>query len=202
MRGSNSKKLIVAAAVAVSLVSPAAPALAQASDSYKFLKAVRERDGNIVDTMLATPNAVLLNAKDREKGETALHIVTSQRNLSWLRYLISKGARIDLQNKEGSTPLAVAAQLGWLEGAEQLAARKANVNLGNVRGETPLILAVHRRDLAMVRLLLANGANAKKTDRIAGLSALDYARRDPRAAIILRALDAPVASGKAIQGPS
>jgi uncharacterized protein len=43
----------------------------------------------------------------------------------------------------------------------------------------------------MVRLLLARGASPKRTDNVANLSATDYARQDPRAAEILKALTAP-----------
>jgi len=194
------KKLMAAAAAAIALSALSVPAQAQNSDSYKFLKAVRDGDGGEVDKLLASPNPVLVNAKDPAKGDTALHIVTGDRNLSWLRFFIGKGAKIDAQNREGDTPLTVAAQLGWVEGAEQLLARGAAVNLANKRGETPLILAVQRRDLPMVRLLIAKGADPKKGDRVAGYSALDYAKRDARSATILKALEAPPADKK-IAGP-
>jgi ankyrin repeat protein len=194
------KRLIAGAAAAVALSVLGVPIEAQNSDSYKFLQAVREGDGSEVEKLLAAPNPVLVNVKDSARGETALHIVAGERNLSWLQFLMSKGARVDIQNREGYTPLAVAAQLGWVEGAEQLLSRGAAVDLSNGRGETPLILAVQRRDLAMVRLLLAKGANPNKPDRVAGYSALDYAKRDGRSAIILKALEAPGAK-KAVAGP-
>ena len=67
--------------------------------------------------------------------------------------------------------------------------RRAQVDATNGQGETALILAVQQRDLAMVRQLLASGANPARTDRAAGMSALDYARRDTRAAVILKLLE-------------
>jgi ankyrin repeat protein len=194
------KKLMTGAAAAIALTALAVPAQAQNSDSYKFLNAVRNGDGAQVQDLLATPNIALVNAKDLAKGEAALHIVASQRNLSWLGFLVGKGARVDVQNREGDTPLALAAQLGWIEGADQLLARGAAVDLANRKGETPLILAVQRRDLPMVRLLLSQGADPKKSDRVAGYSALDYAKRDGRSASILKALEASPAETKA-QGP-
>jgi ankyrin repeat protein len=194
------QKIIRLAAAALALF--AAPATAQGfSDAYNFLKAVREGDGSKVSELASVPGSIVVNAKDRATGDGALHIVARDRNLGWLAFLIGKGARPDLQNNEGMTPLAIATQIGWAEGAQLLLDRRASVDLANVRGETPLILAVQNRDLAMVRLLLGRGANPKRTDRVAGYSALDYARKDARSAAIVKLLEAPVTPAKAAQGP-
>jgi uncharacterized protein len=53
----------------------------------------------------------------------------------------------------------------------------------------------------MVRLLLGKGANPKRTDRVAGYSALDYAKQDGRAGAILKLLEAKPETPKAIAGP-
>lgn len=195
------KTLIYGMAAALALGAHAAPAGAQGSDSHKFLQAVKSGDGAKVEEVLATPGTNIINSKDREDGDTGLHIVARDRNLEWLRYLIGKGARTDIQNREGDTPLATAAQIGWIEGVEALLARGAGVNVANGRGETPLILAVHKRDVAMVRLLLSQGADPNRADRIAGYTALDYAKRDGRSPAILKLLEAPAAPVKKAQGP-
>jgi uncharacterized protein len=187
-------------ALAVLIVAPAS---AQSfSNTYNFLKAVKERDGTKATEALSEPGSTVVNAKERSTGDGGLHIVTRSRDLAWLGFLLSKGARPDLQNQEGNSALSIAAQLGWIDGAQVLLARKATVDLPNSRGETPLILAVQRRDLAMVRLLLSRGADPKKTDRVAGLSAIDYARQDSRAAAVLKLLEAPAAAKpKPVAGP-
>ncbi len=64
----------------------------------------------------------------------------------------------------------------------------AKVDLPNNQGETPLIMAVQRRDLPVVRVLLAGGADPKLGDRVTGRSARDYAALDARSAPILKAL--------------
>ena len=165
----------------------AVPAFAQ-SEGYIFLKGVRERDAATVQSMASRPNAAVINARD-SSGEGALHILVRGRELTWLAFLLARGARPDLASNDGTTALILAAQLGWREGAEQLLARGANPNLGNSRGETPLIFAVQRRDLPMVRLLLSQRADPNQTDNVAGYSALDYARQDPRALAIVRELE-------------
>ena len=189
--------------VAVSMILVlAVPAAGQQtfSDSYNFLKAVRERDGDKVTNLVAEPGSVVINTRERGSGEAALHIVVRGRDLNWLAFLLGKGARPDIQTNRGDTPLTMAAQIGWLEGAEQLLSRRASVDLTNGRGETPLILATQRRDMPMVRLLLSRRADPKRTDNVAGMSAIDYAKQDPRAGAVLKLLKA--APAKPVAGPT
>jgi hypothetical protein len=177
----------------------ATPLVAQSfSDGYTFLKAVRERDGTVAERILANPATTAINARDPSTGEGALHILARGRDLTWLGFMLSKGARPDTQSNDGTTPLILCAQLGWVEGATQLLARHASPNLANRSGETPLIVAVQRRDIQMVRLLLGQGANPNQTDNLSGNSALDYARLDPRAVQILRELE----QGRAPRAPA
>ena len=196
---SASKKLAFAAAIALGLT--ALPAGAQRfSDSYTFLQAVKERDGAKVEGLVSAPGSIVINTKDGD-GETALHMVTRGRDLAWLSFLLKKGARPDVQNKEGNTPLLLASQLGWVEGADILLRVRASVDMANGRGETPLIVAVQKRDAAMTRLLLSKCANPKRTDNVAGYYALDYARQDKRSTEILKLLEAPSAPVREIAGP-
>lgn len=179
-----------------------APAQAQQSDSYKFMKALKEGDAVVVQDMASSPTAhVTINSKERGTGDTPLHYLVRERNRGWMSFLIGKGARPDLQNEQGNTPLMEAAVLGWVDGAYLLLARDASVDLANNRGETPLIIAVQKRDLAMVRLLMSQGADPKKQDNVAGYSALDYARRDARSAAIVKVLEEPAKPAKQAQGP-
>lgn len=189
-------------AIAAAALLIAVPATAQNySDSYTFLKAVKERDGDKATSVLSQPGTIVVNSKERGSGDGALHILARARDLTWLNFVLGKGARPDLQNNEGNSALAIAAQLGWLDGAQLLIARRASVDLANSRGETPLILAVQRRDLAMVRLLLASGADPKRSDSVAGLSAIDYAKQDARASAVLKLLETPVEKARPAAGP-
>lgn len=170
----------------------AVPVLAQPNPSggYAFLKAVRSRDGGAAQNALAATNNAVVNSRDPGSGETALHILVRGRDLDWLAFMLGRGARPDLPASDGTTPLGLAASIGWTDGAEQLLARGANVNLPNSRGETPLILAVNGRALDMIELLVRQGADPRRADSVAGYSALDYARRDQRNPAILRLLEA------------
>jgi ankyrin repeat protein len=186
------------------LALAAVPAAGQVtySDSFNFFKAVKERDGAKVTDLVSQPGSTVINMRDRGSGEGALHMVVRGRDISWLAFLLGKGARPDIQSNRGETPLTLAAQIGWVEGVEQLLARRASVDLANSRGETALILATQRRDLPLVRLLLSRRADPKKTDNVAGMSALDYAKQDPRAGAVLKLLEAKTAPAKPVAGPT
>jgi uncharacterized protein len=175
----NAAKMM-ALAVIISFTTPAAQA--QFSDSYNFLKAVEDREGDVATRLIEEPGsgAVIINTRDVTTGRTALHIVVERRDTTWLGFLLAKGANPNVADKKNVTPLMLATQLGFLEGTETLLKYKANIDQANRSGETALILAVHLRNPEMVRLLLKKGANPDKTDTIAGLSARDYAARDGR----------------------
>ncbi len=174
---------------AVAIVAIATPATAQFSDAFNFLKAVRDRDGTKATDLLSKPGSVIVDTRDQSTGETALHIVVRRRDSNWIGFLLGKNAKPDLRDKDGNTPLMLASQIGFAEGAATLIRARAAVDQVNSAGETPLIRAVQARDTTMVRLLVTAGANPDKKDRIAGMSARDYATRDTRAAAILRLLN-------------
>lgn len=168
------RKRLIAAMLALAI--PAAPLCAQMfSEGYEFLKAVKDRDGNEATKALNEPGTTVVNARDLATGETALHIVTQRRDAVWIQFLTQHGANPNIEDKKGVMPIQLAASLGFLEGIEALIKAGARVDVTNVAGETPLITAVHRRDVAMVRLLLAQGADADRRDN-SGRSARDYAK--------------------------
>lgn len=163
----------IAALLALSLLVPG-PAQAQFSKSYKFLEAVRKKDGQTVQDALDEPGSQIVNTRDSTTGETALHIVTARRDLTWMSFLIGKGANVDAHDSRGVTPLQTAVTLGFTEGVDLLVAQRARVDEPNSDGETPLIFAVHRRDIGMIRSLLKAGADPDRADN-SGRSARDYA---------------------------
>lgn len=180
-------------------------ALAQFSDSYNFLKAVKDRDGAKVMEIIGKPGSTIVNTRDIQSGETALHIVVQRRDSGWLQFLLAKGAKPDLADQGGTTPLMLATRLRFIEGAQLLLDSGAQVDRANDGGETPLIRAVQMRDLPLIRLLVSRGANPDKRDTLAGMSARDYAIRDGRSQVILDILDSakskPGKSGP-VQGPA
>jgi uncharacterized protein len=165
------------ALVAAGLLGLAAPAQAQFSDGYKFLEAVKKKEGEKVEAALNEPGSTVILSRDVATGKGALHIVTERRDLVWLRFLVARGAPVNMRDGKGITPLQIATSLGWTEGVEFLVANKADLDLSNDTGETPLIGAVHRRDSQLMRILLKGGADPDRADN-SGRSARDYAKLD------------------------
>lgn len=185
------------------LLALALPVAAQQfSESYNFLKAVRDQDGTKVTDMLNAPGQTIVNARDN-KGEAAIHIVTKRRDRVYLNFILARGGNPNLQDGAGNTPLMMAVEAGWPEGVALLLSKRADINLGNNGGESPLIRAVQRRDAEMVRTLLNEKADPDQRDRLAGMNARDYAARDTRSPVIAQLIkDAPAVQKRAVSGPN
>lgn len=189
-------------AVALSI---SVPAYGQFSDGYRFLEAVKKKDGQKVEEALNEPGTTIINSRDLTSGESALHIVTARRDLTWLQYLTSKGANVNARNRSGQTPLQLATNLNWIEGVEFLVSQKADLDESNDTGETPLISAVHRKNTAMMRILLEGGADPDRKDN-SGRSARDYALLDGKNSVLtttIRTHEKPrdAARSNALYGP-
>ncbi|MFN3864746.1 MAG: ankyrin repeat domain-containing protein [Erythrobacter sp.] len=152
----------------------AVPAAAQfQSEGYKFLEAVKDRDGDVATDMLNKPGTQVINTRDITSGDTGLHLVVQRRDVLWIRFLLQRGADPNIRNKKGITPLQLATAMGFIDGVEALIRGGANVNVGDQTGETPLIAAVHQRNPELVRVLLAHGADPDHNDN-SGRSARQY----------------------------
>lgn len=185
------------------IVAAAVPTIASAqfSDSFNFIKAVKDADGNKATEFLNKPGTVIVNTRDAATGQTGLHIVAMRRDATWLAFLLQRGGNPDIRDNQGKTPLMIASELRWSDGVQLLLNKRASVDLANGNGETPLAKAVLNNDSATVRLLLGANANPNRADN-AGFSPKDLARRDPRLGGMLKELEAakPVTQ-KEVQGP-
>jgi ankyrin repeat protein len=174
--------------VALMLLSFAAPASAQFSDSYVFLKAVTDKDATKARELLDKPGTTVVNTRDRTTGETALILVTKRGDLPWVGFLLQAGADVNLRDNEGNSPILLASISGFAEGVRVLLIVKAKVDQQNNLGETALIKAVQVRDVAIATMLLEAGANPDLADHASGYSARQYAAQDPRGGAIAKLL--------------
>lgn len=179
---------LLAAILVAGLAIATTPASAQLySDGFRFLEAVEKKDTAKI-TELVNKNKTIVDSRDITKGHTGLHIAVQRRDLEWIRYLLSLNANPNIANRDGATPLTLAAQIGFTDAVSLLSDRGARVDVANSAGETPLISAVHRRDLGLLRVLLRAGADPDRKDN-SGRSARDYAALEGSSNVILNEIN-------------
>ena len=121
---------------------------------------------------------------DRSTGEGALHYggAGARYQLVWPSFSaraqgpISIAIAATLRSPLPPRSLAGGAEHCWPAGPMSTSARP--------RRDGATSSAAQRRDLAMVRMLLARRADPNRPDRFAGMSALDYAGRIPGGAVL------------------
>ena len=194
MFGGSLRKVTLWGALAGALAFGVPVAAQTYSDGYQFLQAVDKNDVDKADELLSKPGSTLVNSRDLTSGRTGLHIAADRRDVVWLVYLLNRGANPNIADRRGVTPLMRASQLGFFEGVQHLVTKGARVDDANSTGETPLMLAVHRRDTAMMRVLLRAGADPDRTDN-SGRSARDYAALEGRGSLTLAEIERSDAAG-------
>ncbi len=193
-------------AATILAVAVAGPAIAQSSGTalgYQWLQAVKDEDGSKLNKIAADRTKLNSAVLDYQAdGEGAIHIAVRKGNSEYLRFMLGLRANPNLvAEKDGETPLTLAAVVNQPEMATILLAAGAKVDQGNRGGETPLIKAVRFNRLDMVQQLLQRGADADKTD-YTGKSARAYAAANTRFPQITKALaDAPKKTVRPVAGP-
>jgi ankyrin repeat protein len=133
-----------------------------------------------------------------EDGATPFLRAAQSSDLVLMKLLLEHGADPKLNTDDGTTPLMVAAGIGWVEGVTYEWSRDANdetvkmlldlgidVNLHNAEGRTALMGAAHKGRNEVVQMLVDRGADLDAHDigsrdtihKLAGVSwrAIDYA---------------------------
>jgi len=151
---------------------------------------VRERDfltaagqGNI-GRLTELLDAVDVDVRLGDDGETALHRAASRGHLQAVTLLLDRGAKVDAADGEGVTPLVLAAYRGHTEVVKLLLERGAFVNAREKRnGLGSLSHAVGRGDKELVAVLLAHGADPS-LKAVDGRTALDRAEANGATEIV------------------
>lgn len=103
-------------------------------------------------------------------GQTPAHLAARSLNHKFLKVVEELGGKINLQDKDGDTPLIKAAScnvpISKISTLKLLISKSAKVNIQNKLGFTALHYAAEKNDVEAVKLLLANGAdkNLKTND--------------------------------------
>lgn len=119
-------------------------------EAYKYL----------VEELKLKPTAV------NKSGENVLHLLATKPNQKEIiNYFLAKGADANKVNKDGNTPLMIAAGARENGALELLLPAAKDINLKNLKGESALTIAVKSGTPENVGLLLNKGADVNVSDK-------------------------------------
>ena len=114
-----------------------------------------------------------MNARSSD-GLTAV-MFAAQGHLTYLEFLVSRGAQVNERGSDGFTAAILAAQGGHLSCLEYLATRGGDVDAKTIEGLTAVMLAAQGEHLSCLEYLANIGANFEAKSQKDGHNALDFA---------------------------
>jgi len=139
------------------------------------------KDGNLAGVKAFIANGTKVDAAEPTNDATPLSMAALAGQNETVKFLLSKGANVNVKHKDGGTPIHGAAFLGHAETVRLLLAKDANVNAVNAKGETPLDTASYEWDQVKGFVQLIGGLLQIEID----MDAVEAGR--PKVAAILRA---------------
>ncbi|MBP4137014.1 ankyrin repeat domain-containing protein [Flavobacterium geliluteum] len=125
------------------------------------------RESNTIETFKFLVEDVKIKPTATNKsGENVLHLLAGKPNQKEIiNYFLSKGVAANKANKEGNTPLIIAAGSRDAAALEQLLPIVKDYNTQNIKGESALTMAVKSGTPEAVALLLNKGADVNVQDK-------------------------------------
>jgi ankyrin repeat protein/glyoxylase-like metal-dependent hydrolase (beta-lactamase superfamily II) len=139
--------------------------------------------------ILLEKDPALVNARD-ENGRTPLHLAARGRHPDVLRYLVDKGAGLDVLDNNGIAPLHILAGSGQTEAARLLIEKGADIDVKDPVKLTPLNMAAESGLESMVKLLIEKGADIENKHAYGRTPLVGAARERGNINVIRMLLDA------------
>ena len=121
-------------------------------------------------------------------GDTSLTVASKNGHFPIVKYLIDKGASLDLRNKNEDTALILAANYNHADVARFLVENGANVNAIGSYGSTALIFSAKNGNFELAQHLVENGADINKSS-YEGKTALIWAAGNGHLDIVKQLVD-------------
>lgn len=115
---------------------------------------------------------LLREMKAKSRDNVAYAFLGTQKNyLTIARLLLKQGAKLDIRDRFGKTPLHYASEYGNVSGVQFLLANGADVRIQNSSGATPLMMAAQYGHTDIIKRLIEKGADVN-TRSISAVTAL------------------------------
>lgn len=140
----------------------------------KLLEKLEDKDFTAAEQILASIPGGVNEPIHSQNKQPLINVVTMKKDMAALDWLISKGADLGQQDRDGRSPICHAVYHDDVELAKKLIAaakqkgQGVNVNCENGDKVNAISHAVGHRQLEMVKLLLEHGADPNKRDRFGG----------------------------------
>ena len=115
-----------------------------------------------------------INKKDINDIDTLLNYSIEKSSFKIVKYLIDKGANVNLVYKNGTTPLLIASKKSNINILKLLIEKGSKINIKDNTGATPLMIAILNGRFENEKYLLARGAEVNEKDK-SGYSSLAWA---------------------------
>jgi len=129
-----------------------------------------------------------VNARTRDMGWSPLHLAIGGGHgdvADLVGFLVAHGAEVNAADREGQTPLHMAAGTGNMRAIELLVAHGATIDQGDGTGRTPLHWAAIFDQIAAGKMLLKKGASANVRSKV-GLTPLHWAAKTEIAEVLIK----------------
>ncbi len=169
--------------VAIGLLSFGAAAASIASTGQETLvDLIRAGNREAVLAAITSPD-LDVDAKEPD-GSTALLWATYKVDHEMVRALLKAGAKANVTNNYGSSPLTEAVKLGDVDLVRMLLDARADPDSPNPDNQTALMLASSIGSLQIAELLIGRGANVNAVESFRGQTALMWAAAEDHPEIV------------------
>ncbi|XP_016354773.1 ankyrin repeat and EF-hand domain-containing protein 1 [Sinocyclocheilus anshuiensis] len=127
---------------------------------YRLLQCVQDGDKLYIEKLISMGVRDLINLTEPREGNGVLHLASVGNKPDMLEFLIAQGARPDMQDRRGRTPLMLAAELGYDRIVSLLAKNNADMKLVDKEGKGLLFYCIHPTKRHMRCLQVALNGNA------------------------------------------
>lgn len=134
-------------------------------DDAKVVEAIQNNNVEAVKNYIRKYKTVDEPLSHDDRNNRLIHIACENDKDEIIDLLIGVKADLNIRNKEGNTPLHLAALKGNLNAMSSILKQGVDIKIRNLKGENALNYAIRNGDIRSVRLLYNNGVDIYSADK-------------------------------------